>query len=187
MIISISGSLGSGKSTAAKNLAKQLNYKHYSTGDFWRELAARRNLDVYEYNKLAEIDPSIDKEIDGFSGELGKKEDDFVIDSRLAWYFIPQSYKVQFEIDPYEGAKRIFLHSQQTNRGNEKRYENIEKTMEAIKKRDESEKQRFLSLYNADITNPNNYDLVINTTNLTPEQVVEKILDSLPEDEIRKI
>ncbi len=180
MIISISGNLGSGKSTVGKALAKKLGFKHYSTGNFWRELAAKRNLDVYEFNKLAETDTSIDKEIDEYSAQLGKREDDFVIDSRLAWHFIPHSFKVRLTVDPEEGARRVFKHAQEEGRGNEKRHEDIAQAAQANKLREESENKRYLEYYNADPGNTDNYDLVIDTTNIPAEEVVEQILKNLP-------
>jgi CMP/dCMP kinase len=182
MIISISGNLGSGKSTVGKNLAKKLKFKHYSTGDFWRELAAKRGLDVYEYNKLAETDKTIDQEIDGYSAQLGQREDNFVIDSRLAWHFIPNSFKVKLLVDAEEGARRIFEQSQNTERGSEKKHESIEETIQVNKKREGSEKQRYIETYNADLTKLDNFDLVVDTTSITPEQVVKKILASLPKN-----
>ena len=183
MIISISGNLGSGKSTVAKSLAQELNCKHYSTGDFWRELAAKRGLEVYEYNKLAETDKTIDKEIDGYSAELGKREDNFVIDSRLAWHFISNSFKVKLLVDPEEGAKRIYSHGQTRSRGNERKYNSIKEAATASRLRESSENKRFMELYNADITDLNNFDFVIDTTNISPEKVVEKIIKSLPQED----
>ena len=89
MIITISGIAGSGKSTVAKLLAKKLNYKHYSIGDFMRQIAKERKLTLLELSKQAEKDNSIDKELDKKQIELGKTKDNFVIDSRLGFHFCP--------------------------------------------------------------------------------------------------
>ena len=91
MIITISGIAGSGKSTVAKLLAKKLNYKHYSIGDFMREIAKQRKTTLLELSKEAEKDSSIDKELDQKQIELGKTQDNFVIDSRLGFHFIKNS------------------------------------------------------------------------------------------------
>lgn len=182
MIITISGDLGSGKSTVAKMLAKELRYKHYSTGDFWRTLAARRGLDVYEYNKLAENDSSIDQEIDSYSAELGKGEDNFIIDSRLAWHFIPHSFKVRLVVDPAEGAKRIYAQAQEENRGSEKQHQSIQEATTANRLRRESEKQRYLEIYKVDINEPKNFDLVVGTTNISTEEVAQQIINNLPKE-----
>ena len=94
MIITVGGKAGAGKSTAAKNIAKKFGLKHYSSGDFMRQLAKERNITLLELSKLAEKDGSIDTEIDNRQIELGKKEDNFVIDGRLSAYFIPNSIKI---------------------------------------------------------------------------------------------
>ena len=42
MLLTISGPIGSGKSTVAAALAEELSYEHVSGGDIFRELAAER-------------------------------------------------------------------------------------------------------------------------------------------------
>ena len=80
MIITIGGSPGSGKSTVAKLVAKKLNLKHYSTGDFMRELAKENNMNLDEFSKHAEKNKDIDKQLDQRQIELGKKENNFIIE-----------------------------------------------------------------------------------------------------------
>ncbi len=61
MIITISGKAGSGKSTIAKQLAKKLGLKHYSTGDFMRQMAKDKGVSLLELSRIAEKDKSIDQ------------------------------------------------------------------------------------------------------------------------------
>jgi cytidylate kinase len=42
MIITIAGTVGSGKSTVGRIIAKRLGLKHYSIGDLMREMAEQR-------------------------------------------------------------------------------------------------------------------------------------------------
>ena len=91
MKITLGGTAGSGKSTAAKLLAKKLGYKHYSMGDFQREIAEEKGISLLELGKLEEKVKSLDEEVDQRQIELGRKEDNFVIDSRLGFHFIPNS------------------------------------------------------------------------------------------------
>ncbi|MBT7903043.1 AAA family ATPase [Candidatus Woesearchaeota archaeon] len=173
MIITITGALGSGKSTVAKLIAKKLNLNHYSTGDFMREIATKRNLTILGLNQQAETDKTIDKELDDRQINLGKTEDNFIIDARIGWFFIPHSIKIFLDVTDNEAARRIF----EANR-NEKKYNtSINETLENIKKRKESEVKRFKEFYNIDYYTKSNYDLVIDTTKISPEQVVEKILN----------
>jgi cytidylate kinase len=172
MIITISGALGSGKSTVAKLVAQKLNLKHYSTGDFMREIAIKRSVTLLELSKLAEKDASIDKELDERQIRIGKKEDNFIIDARLGWHFIPHSIKVFLNVADEEAAKRIFSE----RRADEKNNITLEATLKNIKRRKESETKRYLQYYGVNYFNLKNYDLVIDTTTLTAEEVAEKIV-----------
>ncbi|MBI4980115.1 cytidylate kinase family protein [Candidatus Woesearchaeota archaeon] len=171
MIITISGALGSGKSTVAKLVAQKLNLKHYSTGDFMREIAIKRDLTLLELSKLAEKDPSVDKELDERQIRLGKKEDNFIIDARLGWHFIPHSVKVFLDVTDEEAARRIFAE----RRADEKYNTTLKKTLENIKRRKESETKRYRQYYGVNYFDLKNYDLVVDTTKLTAVQAAEKI------------
>ena len=63
-IITLSGQLGSGKSTIGKMLATRLDYTFYSTGSAQRKIAAERGLTTLELNKLSMTDSSIDAQIE---------------------------------------------------------------------------------------------------------------------------
>jgi len=181
MVIAISGDLGSGKSTVSKLLAQRLGLRRYYSGQIWRDLAQKRGLDVYQYNKLAESDASIDHEIDDYSTKLGQAEDNFIIDSRLAWHFIPNSFKIYLSVDSREAAKRI-LQDLREYRDNEKIYSNLDEAEAAIRQRRTSERKRYQKLYSVDLGDLDNYNLVVDTTKIPPAKVVEKIIAALPKD-----
>lgn len=170
MIITIAGNAGSGKSTVAKELVRVLHYKHYSTGDFMRQMAKERCVDLLALNKIAEQDASLDKSIDTWSSNLGKTHDNFVIDSRLAFHFIPHAFKVFLVADFDVRAQRIF---------SAKRVAEQHKTLAALKKyiteREASELKRYKKLYGLDYYNIKNYDLVIDTSTLSVKEIVAKI------------
>ena len=172
MIITISGALGSGKSTVAKILVEKFNLKHYSTGDFMREIAAKRGITLLELSKLAETDRSIDKELDNYQIQLGKDEDNFIIDARLGWHFIPDSIKIFLDVNDEEAAKRIF----KEGRTDEKYNTDLNATLENIKNRRASEIKRYQDYYNQNYYDHDNYDLVVDTTNIPAEEVAEKII-----------
>lgn len=170
MIITINGRAGSGKSTIAKLLCKKLGFKHYSSGDFMRELAKERNMTLLELSELAERDKSIDEEIDRRQTALGKEQDDFVIDGRLSAHFIPHASKVFLDCEDETRARRIL----KAKRGDENN-KNPDQTLENIKKREASETKRYLTYYSFNPYESSNYDLVIDTTNLTPDKIIAKI------------
>ena len=181
MIITISGVPGSGKSTVAKLVAKKVGFKHYSAGDFMREIAAKRNLSLLEISKVAEKDRGIDKELDERTVKLGKEEDDFVMDSRLAYHFIPNAFKVFLYVDAKAAAKRIFgdIRKKKEGRKVEKESTTLAATLSAIRKRRRSEELRYKKYYNIDLFNKKQYDLVVDTTKATPEEVAAKIVDAV--------
>jgi len=173
MRIAISGKAGSGKSTVAKLLSQKLNLKHYSIGDLMRAMAAEKGMALLELNKLAEKDKSIDFELDNKLKELGKTKDNFVVDGRLAAVFIPDAeFRVFLDADDRIRAERIL----KDRRQQEKNYD-LGQTIKNIRKREESEKKRYMEYYKVDYLDKKLYNYVIDTTSLSPNQVVDKITE----------
>ena len=170
-IISITGDLGSGKSTVSDILCKQLNYEYIYTGKIQREIALRYNMTTLELNKYSETHPEIDEEIDSTFKSLNESSD-LLVDSRLAWFFIPQSFKVFLKTDLIVSANRI---SGDDKRKNEK-YSSTEDAVNKIAARKASENKRYIELYGADCSDLSNFNLVVDTSFITPEQVAEIIL-----------
>src|SRR5436309_447831 len=107
-IISIAGRPGSGKSTTAKTVAESLGFRHFSTGDLFREIGAQMGIDLLNANFEAEQRaPEIDRRVDGRLMDIEKHDDNLVIDSRMAWHFVPSSYKVFLDLDLTVAAGRI--------------------------------------------------------------------------------
>jgi CMP/dCMP kinase len=174
MIITISGSAGSGKSTVAKYIADKLDLTHYSNGDLMRQMAKEKGVSILELNKLSENDKTIDKELDERQIRLGKDDDNFVIDSRLGFHFIPNSFKVFLKADLRVRAERIF-----GDQRSEEHNTDVMHTIENIEKRQESEKLRYKELYNVDYTDEANFDLIVNTTDKTIDEVGEEVLKAV--------
>ncbi len=171
-LITISGQLGSGKSTVAKMLASQLGWQYYSTGMAQRKIAQQRGITTLELNQLALTHPEIDHEIDRVFQDKCWQEQNYVVDSRLAWHFLPHAFKIHFTVQPKYAAQRIY----QQNRTTEK-YASVAEAEEFLQKRTQSERQHFMKNYHIDVTNEKNYDLIIDTTYLSPQQVCDKILE----------
>ena len=179
-IITIGGKLGSGKSTTAKKVAQMLNLEHFSSGDFLRKVAVDRGMTIKELMIAAESDPQIDYDIDEILKGKGSEEN-IIIDSRLAYHWIPESFKVYLEIDPNIAAERMFfdLSSNETRKESESA-KNIETMKNEMMQRQGSDIKRYKKLYNIDHTDHKNFDLVINTG--LPENdldtVVKKIIST---------
>ena len=166
--ITITGSLGSGKSTVAKKLAEQLGLTYYSTGSAQRQIAQQMGITTLQLNQLAEKDKSIDDKIDAVIKAMNCDGNAYIVDSRLAWHFMPDSFKVKLEVNPTEAANRIF---NDTSRSSESKYQNPEEVFNATALRRKSERERFLKYYQVDIEDNTNFDLIIDTSHLSVEEV----------------
>jgi len=178
-IITIAGSLGSGKSSTAKRVAEILGYTHYSTGDFMRSIADKRGVSLGDLNIIGEIDTSIDKELDDRNIEIGNMEN-VVLDSRLGFHFIPNAFKVFLDLDPETASERILKDKENNpNRSKEASgsFDTKESILEKTSNRLSSERKRYRDLYGIeDHTSPDNFDIVISTKELSLEEVSKKVV-----------
>ena len=175
MIITISRPAGSGKSTVGKLVAKKLGYTYYSMGSIQRQIAEERGITLLELGKMEETDKSIDEDIDRKQKEMGNKEDNFVMDSRLGFHFIPESLKIYIDSDIDVRAKRIF-HDQLSDRSAEKNL-SVEDTKRKIQLREASEIKRYKKYYAVNPYDVSNYDLVIDGSEMTIEGNADAIIE----------
>jgi cytidylate kinase len=140
-----------------------------------REMAEERGMTILELSRLAEADDSIDREIDARSARFVGSGGGFVLDARLGWHFVPDSTKVFLDVTLEVAARRVF----EARRGSERENVDIDTTIAAIAARTESERQRYLEYYGLDYFDHSHYDLVIDTSESTPGEVMERILDYL--------
>ncbi len=179
MIITISGKAGSGKSTIAKLLSEKLNLKHYSIGDLMRAMATEKGLSLLEFNKMAEKDTSIDFGLDNKLKELSKTKDNFVVDGRLTAFFIPHAQvKVFLDADDKVRAQRIL-----NDRRQHEKSKSLKETIANIKKREKSEKERYQKYYGVNYLDKKLYNYIIDTSNMAPNEVVDKIIKFVKEKE----
>lgn len=172
-IISIAGDLASGKGTVSCLLKEKLNYEIYSNGNYFRKLAKQKNMSVTEFNEYIKDHPEIDKQIEKSAGEYVKEHDNVIIDARLGWYVAPFSFKIYLKVDIDEAANRAFLDEA---RKNTECFETVEKHKQDLIKRFKLENERYYNLYGVRKDDMKNYDLVLDTTNMTPEEVCNTII-----------
>ena len=173
-IITIAGDLGSGKSSNADKVAAILGYSRFSSGDFARAVAKRHKMTIEELNLHAEEHPDIDHEIDAEVRRTGSKEK-IVIDSRTAFHWIPNSFKIYLKLDPKLAAARIYEQMLQGQRISQ-HAENVDDMYEKTIERRDSERKRYLTLYGFDSTDISAFDLVIDTATAPLEKVSERIM-----------
>lgn len=176
-IICISGDLASGKSAASRIITEKLGYEHFSAGNIFRQTAERMGISVLELNKLCETDHTVDRMIDSTITEIGETRDCIVFDSRMAWHFVRDGFKVYLTIDEDEAARRVFADP----RGSSEKYDSVEEAKVCLRDRRKAEARRYLEKYGVDICNLDNYHCIIDTTLKTPEQVSEQIITEFEE------
>jgi CMP/dCMP kinase len=176
MIVTISGQACSGKTTVGKLLAKRLDYNFYDIGTLRKNAAKARGMTIEEYNVYGMTHHETDKDADAETMRLAKTENDFIIQGRLAYHFIPKSLKVYLTVNPEVAAKRILI-DKDPLRNSKSKTANLDEIKILNIERDRSDVLRYRKIYGIkDFTDEKNYDLTIDTSNMTPEQVVDRIL-----------
>lgn len=166
--ITISGEVASGKSTIGRLLAENLGFKFMSIGNRTREFAESIGLDIVQFQKGCLTNNAIDKEIDKqFSDECNAAQN-LIIDYRLGFKFITNSYNIFLKISEFEAAERL----KKDNRQNE--------THHTIIERNGIFKNQFLNAYGVDYADEKQYDLVVNVEQFkSPIEITEFILEKL--------
>lgn len=179
-IITIAGRPGSGKSTAAKSVAKQLNYTHFSSGDLFREISREQGQDILQSNLAAEKEdgiPRIDQLVDDRLRQIGETENNIVLDSRMAWHWMPQSFRVFLNLDIETAAERILAAMTPERIAAEHIPSDPHDYAENLHGRLQSETRRYKKIYDVDPYDIDNYDLVINTKTTTQDEVARLIIE----------
>lgn len=184
MLITLWGKAGSGKGTVSKLLQEKLGYEIVSIGDMKRKLAAEMGLNIQEFNKLGD-DPKNAQEFDLKYEEFQKGlslQDHIILDSRLGFYAQPEAFKILLDVDEEEAGKRIFSAQRGTDQ-----FKNEEEAIQNVKERNQADADRYVRLYDLKVRDYKNYSLVIDTTERTPEEVLEIIIKEFEQRKQKKL
>ena len=172
MKITIFWLAGSGTSTVGKKLAEVLDYTFMSTGNIFRQFAADAGMNLYDFeNTIAKKDLNFDKKLDAQTAKYGQENENFIFESRLAWHFIPDSFKIFLDCNTIERYRRI--HEREWWDLEEISFHNIRREQELI--------ERYAIVYPEIIFPPTSedFDLYIDASNITPDEIVENILSKI--------
>ncbi len=113
-------------------------------------------------NISAEVQRDIDLKVDHLLQEMYRADEKLVIDLRMAWHWMPFSFKVFLVLDPDTAAERIFNHLQEEGRMSEDAT-SVQEVRKSIDRRFASEQRRYAALYGVNPTDPFNFDIVVST------------------------
>lgn len=179
MKITIGGLSGTGTSSIGKALAKHFNYDFVSGGDFARQLAASFGMTVEERDKFT-LENHIntdDEQIDGMQKFFGDNKNNFILEARLGWYNVPDSFKIKLSCEDDVRFKRTSRND--PNRMSTK-IEDFEATKIKSLEREENHRARIERIYGIkDLNDNSHFDVVIDTTNLSFEEVLQKCIEHI--------
>jgi CMP/dCMP kinase len=181
LIITFSGTPGSGKSSTGRLLAEKLNIPFFSMGVLRRKYAADQGISLAELNKREEEHPYSDIVVDEYQSQLPKQYSSAIVDGTVSYHFLPQSVKIYLTVDLRQGAERILKQHRDVEH-----WDSVEEGMISLKQREQSNKARYSKLYQTDPTDLRHYDLVLDTTGKTQEQTIEEIMSYLEEKHLIK-
>jgi len=173
MLLTISGEIGSGKSTVARLVSAKLAYSYISGGDIFRNLARDRGMTVDEFDTLAEKDENIDRDLDKLLLDTLRKNKNMVVDSRLSgWLCFINSIN----------AFKVFITAPMDIRVKRVMYrENLsQETVKAdISAREQSERKRYKQYYDIDYSRTDIYDLIIDSGSSSAQEIADELYDRI--------
>ena len=178
MKFTITGYMGSGKSTICDILSREYNFRIVSAGAIFRQMGVEKNQSVLDMTRdlATKDDTSVDNYIDeAIKKEASQVKDDenVIFDSRLAWHFIESSFNVFIVVSPYQAALRTYL----TRINDDEKYSNLQETIDGLVERRVLENKRYKKIYGVNCEDLNNYDLVIDTSYISALEATDIIME----------
>jgi cytidylate kinase len=168
VVITIGGGPGSGTTTVARVLREKLGIKYVYIGDLFRIMAQQQGLSLTDFGDYVFSHPEIDKQLDKAQVDIAK-QGNVILEGRLAGWLIDQegipALKVWLTASPQVRAQRVA----------EREGKDINLVKEENQRRENQEHERYLKTYGFDLNRVEIYDLVIDTDDLTPQQIADII------------
>jgi len=179
MIVTISGKGWSGKSTCAKKLAHELWFERLYAGQVFRDNAKNLGLDLQTYLTSLEKTPDSEKEIDIQLKKTAVEMWDVVFETRVGKYLFPDEISIFLDVSIQEWTSRIMKDLVTNTKRNEVWYDTYPEALVAYEKRIDEDRERYKKLYGMNIYDQNMYDIVIDTTSIPADEVVQILLEKI--------
>jgi len=172
--ITISGLPGTGKTTVARLLEKRLGVRYVYSGEIFREMAKKYKMSLEEFGEYCETHQEIDEELDRY--QLGiLRKGNVIVEGRISGWLAYQNHipavKVLLDADVNVRTGRIVKREQG----------DVVKRKKEILKREKSEATRYKKYYGIDVRDTSIYDVIIDASEKTPEEIMEIIVEHLEE------
>ena len=168
MLVTLSGLPGSGTSTLSRLLAPALGLDHLDGGTVFRAAAAEAHMSLAAFAERAEGDDRIDRALDDRLTERARAGD-VVLESRLAGWLVTRAgiegLRVWVACDEQERARRV---------GGREGHD-LAAGLAQNQARERSEHTRYLRYYGIDLTDLSIYDLVLDSTEAEPDDLLDTI------------
>ncbi len=169
VVLTIGGPPGSGTTTVCRILEERTGVKYVYAGDIFRRTAERKGLTLAQFGKLCEEDPIWDQALDGEMIQIAR-EGDVILEGRMTGPICKieavASFKVYIDSDREVRAMRVMERD-----GGE-----LEEVMGSMRDREESEALRYKNIYAVDPRDSVWYDMMIDSSNMTPEEIADRIM-----------
>lgn len=171
MRIAISSKSGCGNTTVTTMVAKALGYNMINFT--FRQMAKERNMEFWDFCRLAESNDDIDRELDKRQVDMAMAEDNCVLGSRLAiWMLKDADLKVYLTASAETRAERIY----------KREGGSLKQRYEETVRRDQNDSARYMRIYGIDNSSAESVaDLVISTDDKSPDEIVDIILKKVKE------
>lgn len=170
--VTIGGLPGSGTTTTAQRLHERLDIPYIYAGDLFRVMARERGMTLAEFSAYCEEHPEVDRSLDQRQKVI-LMVGNVILEGRLAGWIAHRNYipcfKIWLTCDAGERARRIA----------EREDASIQQVRQEMRDRERSEKKRYREYYDLDLDDLSIYDVVVDTTDLPPPEVEERVLAAL--------
>jgi cytidylate kinase len=170
LLVTVSGSPGSGVTTLCEGLAEALDCGHVSGGEVFRRIADDRGMSLRELTAAAsasaEIDRELDRRLQRIAREWAGADKPFVLESRLAGWLAGDEADLRIWLDAPEEVRV-------------ERTRDREELGAEMRVREVLDESRYASRYGIDLADRSIYDLTVNTARWSPEATLDVVLSAV--------